>query len=87
MVARWYGPTAAPFEDIFEKHQCIEARPPQRDLHGQHFEGLAVDRHPNVHLLAVHIDVRLIDCHLLALLAVKLEQIFELVKPAVYRLV
>ena len=51
-----------------------ETRPSRRDLHRQHFEGLAVDCCPHVHFLAVDIDVGLVDGPLLALLAVGLEE-------------
>ena len=77
----------APFRNIVEKQRCIEARPPQQDLHGQHFKRLTVDCCPDVYLFVVDVDVRLIECHLLALLAAGLEEVLEPMKPPVDRLV
>ena len=75
----------APFRNIVEKQRCIEARPPQQDLHGQQFKRLTVDCCPDVHLLVI--GVFLIDGHLLALLTVGLEEVLEPVKPPADRFV
>jgi hypothetical protein len=74
-------PTAAVFQDLFEKQERIEARSARRNVNVQDLQRLAVDWRPDVDLLAVDFDFRLVDGDLIVILAVRPEQMLQSVKP------
>jgi hypothetical protein len=54
---------------------------PGRDLNGKYFKRVTIDCRPDVVLIAVNFDFRLIDGDFLAIPAVRFEEVFELMKP------
>jgi len=62
--------SAAGLQHFFQKQQRIQARSAGRDIDVQHLQRVTIDCRPDIDVLAVDFDFRLVDGHLLSIPAV-----------------